>query len=113
MPNNGDGDVEAGVGVFLEGAGREDGETAVIDGSAIEFFGDGAGRGLGGVHVVDAESHGGDDDSGNCKEGNQILHGFILAGPSRCAWPDAGDLRERIMVLMPLRLNAIAARRDL
>ena len=62
-----DGDVVAGLRVFVKGAGREDGEAAVVDGSAVEFFSDGAGRGLGGIHVVDAEGHGGDDDSYNCK----------------------------------------------
>ena len=69
-----DRNMEAGVGVFVEGAGWEDSEAAVIDGSAIEFFSDGARRGLGWVHVVDAESHGGDDDSCDGEQGDQIFH---------------------------------------
>ena len=62
-----DGNVRAGLRVFVEGARGEDGEAAMVDSSAVKFFGDGAGWGLGGVHVVDAESHGGDYDSYNCK----------------------------------------------
>jgi hypothetical protein len=73
---HGDRDVGAGFGVFIEGARREDGEAAVVDGSAVELFGDGAGRGLGGVHVVDAKGHDGDGDSCYGEQGDQIFHEF-------------------------------------
>lgn len=69
-----DGNVRAGFGIFVEGAGREDSEAAVIDGSAIELFGDGAGRGLGRVHVVNAKGHDGDGDSCYGEQGDQIFH---------------------------------------
>ena len=54
--DQGDGNVR-GAGLFVEGAGREDGETAVVDGAAVEALRDGAGRSEAGVHVVDAQGH--------------------------------------------------------
>jgi hypothetical protein len=71
---DGDGDVGSGLWVLIEGAGREYGEAAVIDGAAVEFFGDGAGRSESGVHVVNVKSHGGDDNACNRQKSNQILH---------------------------------------
>src|ERR1700722_15347963 len=64
------------AGLLVEGSGGEDGETAVVDGAAVEALGDGAWGGEAGVHVVNVQCHGGDYDSSYCKQGDQKLHGF-------------------------------------
>jgi hypothetical protein len=71
-----DGDVVAGLRVFVKGAGREDGEAAVVDGSAVKLFSDCAWRDLGRVHVMDAERHDGDCDSRHGEKGDQVFHVF-------------------------------------
>ena len=71
----GDGEVELfAVGRFVEGAGREDGETGMINGAAIPFFGDGAGRRGAGIHVVDAQGEDADDQAGEAKGCNDKAH---------------------------------------
>jgi hypothetical protein len=75
--DGGDGDVQAlGVGVFIEGTGGEDGVAAVVDGAAVELFGDGAGGGGTGVHVVDAEGQGAVDETGHGKQGDEVFHAY-------------------------------------
>jgi hypothetical protein len=64
------------AGLLVEGFGGEDGETAVVNGSAVEALGDGAWGGEAGVHVVNVQRHRGDYDSCHCKQRDQILHGF-------------------------------------
>jgi hypothetical protein len=78
--DDGDGDVDlAGVLGFVEADGREDGVAAVVDCAAVEFFGDGAGRGGGGILVVDTEGERGIEDAGECEKSDEEAHvGFIV-----------------------------------
>ncbi len=77
----GDGDVEfVGGGIFVEGARGEDGIARVVDGAAVELFGDGAGGSGGGVLVVNAEGEDADEDACDGEQGDEILHESSLLG---------------------------------
>ena len=80
--DDGDGDVGlAGVVGFVEGDGREDGVAAVVDGAAVEFFGDGAGGSVGGILIVDAEGKVGIEDAGDGEKSDEEAHVvFIVRG---------------------------------
>jgi hypothetical protein len=73
--DDGNGDVDfAGVLGFVEADGREDGVAAMVDGAAVKFFGDGAGRRSGGVLIVDAKCEGGVEDADDGEQSNEKAH---------------------------------------
>ncbi len=85
---DGDGNVLfRGGGIFVEAAGREDGEAAMVDGAAVPFAIHLAGRGLAGIHVVYFEGKDGDDETGKREQGNQKSHGpFYGVGGCNGDW---------------------------